>query len=76
VLRQGVTLAGIGVVIGILGARAVTPFVQSMLYNVTPTDLASFAGVAIFLVAVAITASYIPARRATAVEAIIAIRDQ
>jgi putative ABC transport system permease protein len=76
VIRQGVTLAAIGVVIGLLGAFGITRVISSLLYNVTPTDPISFGGVALFLAAIAILASYIPARRATNVDPIIALRNE
>ncbi len=74
VVRQGVTLAGIGILVGVAGAFGVTRVIRSLLYNVTPTDPMSFAGVAIFLTAIAFLASYLPARRATAVDPIVALR--
>jgi putative ABC transport system permease protein len=76
IVAQGLRLAGIGVVLGVVGAAFVTPIIRTMLYNVTPTDPVSFATVAVFLVCVAVLASYIPARRATGVDAIVAIRSQ
>ena len=74
VVRQGVTLAAIGVVLGLLGAFGITRVIRSLLYNVTPTDPLSFVGVAVFLAAIAVLASYLPARRATNVDPIIALR--
>jgi putative ABC transport system permease protein len=76
VVGQGLKLSGIGIVLGILAATRVTPFVQSVLYNVTPTDPLSFSSVGVFLVGVALAASYIPARRAMAVDPIVAIRNE
>jgi len=76
VVRQGLMLAGIGVGLGMLGALGVTPVVGSLLYKVAPTDPASFIGVALFLGAVAAVASYIPARRATTVDPIVALRSE
>jgi putative ABC transport system permease protein len=75
IVGQGLKLAGIGVVGGIIGALGITPVIQTLLYNVTPTDPISFVGVAAFLSMVAIVASYIPARRAVAVDPIIALRN-
>jgi len=74
VVRQGMTLAAIGVGIGLLGAFGVTRVVKSLLIGVSPTDPLSFAGVAIFLGAIAFLASVIPARRATTVDPIVALR--
>jgi len=75
VVRQGVVLAAIGVLFGIAGAFGVTRVIRSLLYNVTPTDPLSFVGVALFLTAIAFLASYFPARRATTVDPIVALRN-
>jgi putative ABC transport system permease protein len=74
VVRQGVTLAGIGVAVGLAGAFGVTRVIATMLYGVSPTDPVSFIGIAVFLTAVAVVASYIPARRAMAVDPMTALR--
>ncbi len=75
VIRQGIMLAGLGIAIGLLGSFGVTRVVQSLLVGgVSPTDPISFGGVALFLTAVAAVASYLPARRATTVDPIIALR--
>ncbi len=76
IVGQGLRLAVVGVVIGLILTPFVTSAVTSQLYNVTPTDPLSFAGVAVFLTLTAFLASYIPARRATAVDPIIALRDE
>jgi len=76
VVRQGVTLAMIGVVVGVIGAFGVTRVIASLLYNVTPSDPISFIGVALFLTAIALVASYLPARRATIVDPIVALRNE
>jgi putative ABC transport system permease protein len=76
VVVQGVRLAVIGVVIGAIGSFFVTPIIQNQLFSVSSKDPASFAGVSIFLTAVAFVASYVPARRATAVDPIIALRSE
>ncbi len=76
IVGQGLKLTGVGIVIGIIGAVFVTPAVRTVLYNVTPTDPLSFSGVAVFLGFVALAASYIPARRAMAVDPIVAIRNE
>jgi len=76
VVRQGVTLAAIGVVVGLIGAFGITRVIASLLYNVTPTDPLSFGGVALFLALIAVVASYLPARRATNVDPIIALRNE
>jgi putative ABC transport system permease protein len=74
VLGQGMVLALLGVGIGIAGAAALTGLVKSLLFEVTPTDPLTFAGVAFVLIASAAIASYIPARRAAAVDPIVALR--
>jgi putative ABC transport system permease protein len=76
VVRQGVTLAAAGVALGLVGAFGITRVIRSLLYNVTPTDPISFGGVALFLAAIAVLASYLPARRATNVDPIIALRNE
>lgn len=76
VVVQGVRLAVIGVVIGVAASFFVTPIIQSELVSVSAKDPASFAGVSIFLTAVAFLASYVPARRATAVDPLIALRSE
>jgi ABC-type antimicrobial peptide transport system permease subunit len=67
-------LAAMGVVVGLLAAFGVTRVVSSLLIGVSPTDPLSFAGVPLFLATVAFFASFIPARRATQVDPIIALR--
>jgi putative ABC transport system permease protein len=74
VVRQGVLLAGTGVALGLIAAFGVTRAVTSMLYGVSPTDPLSFIGIAVFLTIVAGIASYIPARRAMAVDPMTALR--
>ena len=62
--------------IGLIGAFGITRVISSLLYNVTPTDPISFGGVALFLAAIAVVASYLPARRATNVDPIVALRNE
>ena len=75
VVRQGMVLAGIGILVGLVGAFGVTRVVSSLLIGVSPTDPVSFGGVAFFLGAVAFIASFVPARRATHVDPIVALRN-
>jgi putative ABC transport system permease protein len=74
VLGFGVRLAGIGLAIGLAGALAATRLLSSLLYNVRPTDAITFAAVSLLLLVVALIASYLPARRATRIDPIIALR--
>jgi putative ABC transport system permease protein len=76
IVGQGIKLALIGIGLGIVGAFGTTWTLRTVLFNVTPTDPLSFAGVAIFLAATALVASYVPARRAMAVDPIIALRSE
>ncbi len=74
VLGQGMGLAILGVGIGIAGAIALTGLVKSFLFEVPPTDVLTFSGVGVTLLAAAALASYLPARRAAAVDPNIALR--
>ncbi|HEV2350546.1 MAG TPA: ABC transporter permease [Terriglobia bacterium] len=76
VVGQGARLAGAGVILGILGALAMTRSMRSFLFGVRPTDPVTFAGVVLLLGSVAILASYIPARRATKVDPMVALRHE
>jgi putative ABC transport system permease protein len=74
VVGQGVKLTLIGVTIGIIGALALTRSLSSLLYGVKPTDPVTFIAVSLILAAIALGASYIPARRATKVDPMVALR--
>ena len=63
-----------GIAIGLVGAFGITRVIQSLLIDVSSTDAASFVGVTVFLAAVALFASYVPARRATRVDPLTALR--
>jgi ABC-type antimicrobial peptide transport system permease subunit len=76
VLREGLALAGVGLAVGLAGAVAATRLLTSMLFEVKPADPMILAGVAVLLAAVSLTASYIPARRATKVDPLVALRQE
>jgi putative ABC transport system permease protein len=75
VMRQGVTLAIVGVVIGAAGAYWLTRLLAKLLFGVTATDPLTFFGVAALLTGVAALASYVPARRAGKVDPLLAMRE-
>ena len=74
IVGHGLVLAGTGVVIGLVIAPLGTQFGRALFYNVNPFDPVTFASVAIFLLIVSVLASYIPARRATRVNPVEALR--
>jgi predicted permease len=76
VLRQGLELTVAGSVLGLLGAAALTRVMASLLFGVSPRDLITFSAVPLILIATAMLASYVPARRATRVDPVVALRDE
>jgi ABC-type antimicrobial peptide transport system permease subunit len=74
VLRGGMLLAFIGVAVGLVGAFALTRLMTSLLFSVKPTDLLTFALVAGCLLLTALLACLVPARRATKVDPLVALR--
>jgi len=76
VIRQGVSVAILGVVAGIGGSLAITRLMKSLLFEVSTTDFWTFAGVAALLIVVAFMACWIPARRASRVDPMTALRHE
>ncbi len=76
VLGQALLMTGIGIVLGIVGAVALTRLMASMLFGVNAMDPLTFLSVSAILVVVAAVASYLPARRATRVDPMIALRHE
>jgi ABC-type antimicrobial peptide transport system permease subunit len=73
-LRYGLALTLAGLVLGIGGAMLLTPIMSALLYGVAPTDPATYVGVVIVLGAVTLLGTYLPARRASRVDPIVALR--
>jgi predicted permease len=76
VLRRALFLIGSGLALGLLGSAALTRSISGLLYDVKPLDGATFVGVPLLLCIVALLASYVPARRATDVDPIIALKHE
>ncbi len=74
VFGQGFVLLLVGTVIGLAGAFALTRLMRTLLFEITPTDPLTYSGVVVLLAAVALLACYIPARRATKVDPLVALR--
>lgn len=74
IVKNGMSMALLGVVVGLAGAFGLTRLLESLLFGVTPTDLITFSVVTSTLLAVALLACYIPARRATRVDPLVALR--
>jgi predicted permease len=76
ILRQGLWKGGIGVVLGLIGAALLSKSMTTLLFNVQPTDPAVYGAVSVVLIAVALLASYLPARRASRIDPLIALREE
>ena len=76
VVRQGMALAVVGIVAGLIGSAALTRLMASLLFGVSATDAVTFGSVAAILAAVVCAATVIPARRATGVDPMVALRDE
>jgi putative ABC transport system permease protein len=76
VVRQGMTVAVVGVVAGLAGALLVTRFITSLLFGVSATDPMTFLGIAVLLCLTALLASYVPARRAARIDPMVSLRSE
>lgn len=76
IVGQGLKVVLVGVALGLIGALAMTRVIRSMLFGVTPSDAFTFATVSLLLILVALLASSLPARRATTVDPLIALRNE
>jgi ABC-type antimicrobial peptide transport system permease subunit len=74
VLRQGIVLAIIGIVVGLAAAWGASRFLASLLFGIKPTDPATYVVIAVTMALVALFAAYVPARRATAIDPVDALR--
>jgi putative ABC transport system permease protein len=74
VLTEAMLMAGAGILVGLAGAFATTRLMQSLLFGVASTDAATFAGISALLLVTALVASYVPTRRATRVDPMVALR--
>ena len=75
VLRQGLQTAGVGLVVGLAASYALTRYLQTLLFSVQARDWTVFSAVTVLLFGIAILACYIPARRATRIDPMVALRD-
>jgi putative ABC transport system permease protein len=76
VLRQTAVLTVIGIAAGLVGAAALSRYLDGLLFGLTPLDVTTFAGVGLMFAVVAMLASYVPARRATHVDPLVALRSE
>ena len=76
VLRKGVILTAVGIALGLVGAAVGTRVLQGMLFGITPLDLKTFLTVPLMFGLVATFACYVPARRATKVDPMVALRSE
>ena len=74
IVRQGMLLTALGLAAGLIVSLIATPALQSMLINLPATDPRTFAGVSALLIAIALVACYVPARRATRIDPMATLR--
>jgi putative ABC transport system permease protein len=75
-VNEGAVIVAFGVTAGLAGSFVLTRFLQTMLFDVKPTDPITFAGISGLLAAVALAACFVPARRATRVDPLVALRHE
>ncbi|MCZ6752648.1 MAG: ABC transporter permease [Acidobacteria bacterium] len=76
VVGEGLKLAVLGVAIGLVASLSITRFISSLLYGINTTDVVTYVSVALLLITIAVLASYVPARRATRVDPMLALRTE
>ena len=76
ILRKGLALTLVGIGFGLAAAFAATRLLSIMLYGISPTDALTFVGISLFLLLIALTASFIPARRAMRLDPMVALRHE
>jgi ABC-type antimicrobial peptide transport system permease subunit len=76
ILKQGLWKAGVGIVIGLVVAAVLSHYMTTLLFGVKPTDPIVYVAVSAVLLIVALLASYLPARRAAAIDPLVALRDE
>ena len=76
VLRQGMALTGVGIAAGLIGAMALTRVMAGLLFGISATDIVTFSAVPLILGGIALLACYLPARRATRVDPVVALRNE
>ena len=73
ILKQGIALGVAGIAIGLVAAIALTRLLQTLLFEISPTDVATFAGVAVILLTAAVVSCWLPARRAAKIDPLTAL---
>jgi len=76
IVQRGMELTGAGLVLGVIGALLLTRVMSTLLFGVSPTDAGTFAVVSLTLIAIGLLAGYLPARRATLVDPVVALREE